>query len=151
MLKRVSKTRILGVAAVLLVLAAGYLGWRWLTSGPRFFHHYNRIQPGLTLQGVTDIFGRPPDYSCLIHTGVVAYWSRDRLYVNPTTLPKDVSTASNLPYLYSSAQILFDRAGKVAAFTWNGEEIAIHTAEGDFPGSALNKLDDATVKRLIAG
>jgi len=105
----------------------------------------------MTLKQIEELFRRPPDYACDLSGLTVVYFRRGAVGDPPAdleALPESVSSREDLPVLYGYGQLLLDAEGTLIAYTCVYEEVIVHTSLGDFPGSRIQDLDDATFQQL---
>ncbi|MCP4640431.1 MAG: hypothetical protein GY851_08365 [bacterium] len=134
----VSLVQVAAVIAVVLVA----LHYR---PGIVFFRRYDSLAFGMTIEDVESHFKRPLDLTLDYRGCTIGYVSRGSMHdTEPTEEGWDPADASiaEIPDFYGNVQFLFDERAKLVAYTWNGEELHIHTVIGDVAGCNLNVLDE---------
>jgi len=154
--------RLLLFAVVVLLLVAH----RVMQSAPAAEQEYEPVPEGPAISSEElrswlekhRLFDRASVHSCKIYTGTVKWWvgrwdllGATEADIERLRLKSSVSHAASLPYLYASAECLFDKDGNPVAYTVMGESLSIETTLGRYPGDDIRFLGDALVLRLLAG
>ncbi len=127
-------------------------------EGKSFRENYGRLKVGLSKDEVRAIWG-VPEY-IISGIGGKELWSYGNEghpihFVDKITFSdrinrrKEPGTDKDIPLAglsqfssYSNAELLFDKEGKLEAYTNIGEEAAIHTKYGDVAGSGWQAYDN---------
>lgn len=126
--------RTLYIIAIIVALVAGVLltvYWR----GNARYHFYESVNVGVPFTSTQkpDGFVNYKTYRILYFWGISPFATRK-------ALPEEVSTLSDLPFVYDAIQIVLDVEGRVVAKAWCGETTTIQTIKGSFKGSSLHQL-----------
>jgi hypothetical protein len=136
------------LVATVGVLAVG--AFVYFAPGNEFQRAFCKLKLGMTKSETDAVFGKIPEYECRFRSYRVRYYRRPLIYghrpkrVEGDNLPpRDVAnTISEIPYIYASAQLLFDAEDRLVAFTQNGETDTIETSHGRLIGDRLDRLDN---------
>lgn len=154
---------ILGSIILLLLVLFGAAELLWMMhpkefrdNRERFANAYTGLssQFGMTENQAASLFGREPIGKFELWGGQVLYFE-DPMYANPPDsyaryFTGPANDMNDIPDIYSSAQLLFNRQGQLVAFTRNGEEVEIHTVTGDYPGANVRSLRTDVFRDLLA-
>lgn len=142
----------------LAVLLIGIFGlvvlliWGYSSPANQFMRGYRSLQVGATPAEVEHLLRRAPDHECRYRGYRIRYYlrptplafARDRKSRSEIdSVECEVTTLSDLPYLYAAAEVAFDDRDRAVAWTLIGETSEIVTAPGRFEGDRLKYLGDA--------
>lgn len=150
------KKQIRTLTLVVIGLTCVFLGvqrWIYYHPGNIFYRKYQQVQVGMTLSQLHHLFARSPDYVCKFNGAQIVYYTRGGRFDKkpaPLVLPLAVQKAEQIPYLYGSGQFLFNSQGILVAYTCCGEELNVHTTQGNFSGGDIRVIGDPVLKELIA-
>jgi hypothetical protein len=135
-------------------LAAAGTGFLSLALGVSAIRHYHQnhyrfqdLRLGMTEQEVESVFGRGAD--CTARLGA----ARLLVFLDPAMDHQDgcasvgpnYATPAELPWIYSSVQVVLDRGGRASAFVHVGESAATarlaETSEGSLTGLSLANVE----------
>lgn len=141
-----------GLHCLQVALGKPFYRWNW-----PIVTQYEALEIGQSHHEVTEIFGREPDLTCEIGNSQVdcflgnpypgadtCFWVMTKegdVRLDDLSSKYVCDSPKDLPYAYAGVQVLIGPEGKVEAYTHMGEEVAIHTADGDVSGDEFSKLD----------
>jgi len=137
---------IIGLLCLFALIPAAYF-LPYVSPGNVFYRQYHRLMVGMPEEEVNGTFGRQPDHVCKFRSFRILYFVGSTPFSDevPEAAPERVETLEALPYIYGAAQVVVDEQGAVKAFTWQGEDMHVHTAEGSVRGARLDVLGDRVV------
>ena len=135
--------RCLWLAALGLALLASWLSVALYYD---YHHRFRRLRLGMTREEVVSVMG---SFHCISRLGeATVLFYMDPAWDTPATcsqIPPSYSAPSELPWNYSSIQLVLDRTGRVSAFVHVGESVA-ETRVSAKPSGTLASLPLAAVE-----
>jgi hypothetical protein len=119
--KRKWRRRLLGLGCLAAVLVASWIG---LALYHDYHYRVRRLRLGMTRDDVLTIMGAPHCMSRLGEATVLFYMDPAWRSSEACSAAVSYSAPSELPWDYSSIQVVLDRTGSVSAFVHVGESVA---------------------------
>ena len=136
------------VVGVIVGFPIGYTAWTGVRAR-QFYARLDTLKLAMQQSDIEAAFRRPADYVCRVQSNTVLYLSRRDLFDgHPASVPNSVDSHKDLPWIYGAGQFLLNADGKLVAYSVIGEEVYVHTSEGDFSGSSIQVLEKSVFDTL---
>ena len=135
--------------SVVTILALSCIAFAWIAwHGPFYeFVSYYKVALGMSRQEVREKLGTP-DMVFVLNETIIEYYDVPEKEIVSDWLPspKIVDSVAQLPEIYGTLQVVFDKSDTVAALAWAGES-AVETRHGSFSGKGIGSLPSETLTR----
>lgn len=145
-----SRKRAILVILVIVIVGGVCLAWHYRPPAV-FYRRYQAIKLDMTSTEVENLFKHSFDLTCTFRECTVGYISRGSLEAHDPAERNSgapIESVDQIPWFYDNAQFLFDAQGKLVAYTWNGEELHVHTTIGEIEGTSLSQLTEEQWKKI---